>query len=248
LLCWRQDRLAEGVALRSNRELLSQSLAVLGPSPSDDALLAWDQSLAIVLADRDHIGAALFDSAGQFRRSAGNISSIGRDRARAVVPAASRTVELSDPYRSDDGSVHVQVAIPLEDQRAAPTAPPVFVVLDIDAKREMVSVLRGRAMPSSDSDVLLVRQQPDGVVVLIAVHGAGSPLVGTRIPANSGDVTAGRVARGEEGPFDGGHTERRALMLVWQRRQAALYRELYETEARTPAPGRVVRPCHAICQ
>jgi PAS domain S-box-containing protein len=282
LLGWRQDRLAEAAALAPNRQLLSQSLAVLGPSPSDDAQLAWSQSLAIVLSHRDHIGAALFDSAGRFCRSAGNVSSTGRDRARAVVAVAQRTrnVELSDPYRDDEGSVHVQVAIPLEDQRGASATPPIAVVLEIDAQRTLMSVLRGRAMPSADSDILLVRQQSDGVVVLVAVHGAGALDVGTRIPANAGDAIVERVAKGEEGPFDGrtlngapaigvtrkvGHTgwwlislvsseaaiaqtmmeswrlaaivglmvlaTGSVLMLVWQRRQAALYRELYETEA-----------------
>lgn len=282
LLAWREDRLSEAVAIQVNRQILTRSLASPESSPDDDGLRTWNQALAIVLARRDYAGAALFDGTGQFRRTLGSIACSGSDRGRQIVAAAqrSRRVEMSDPFSCVDGSVHMVVAIPLVGQGEPAPEGPVVLVIEIDPRREMEAVLRGRAMGTSTSEVLLLRGQPDGVVVLAGVRGSRTLPVGTRVTPRARNDMPGRVARGEEGTFDAptltgapalgvakkvGDTgwwvvslvpveetlsqptispwrvaavvgllvlaSGAILLLVWTRRQAALFRRLYETEA-----------------
>jgi PAS domain S-box-containing protein len=204
LLAWRESRLSEAAAIQANRQVLTRSLASPATAPDDDGLRAWNQVLAIVLARRDYTGAALFNETGQFRRPVGTIACGGSDRGREIVSVAqrSRRVEMSDPFSCVDGSVHMVVAIPLVDKGEPTPELPTVLVLEIDPRREMEAVLRGRALVSSANEVLLVRRQPDGVIVLAGVRGALTLSVGTLVPSRSRDDMPGRVARGEEGTFD----------------------------------------------
>jgi two-component system, sensor histidine kinase and response regulator len=205
LLAWRNEQVAEGSALASNTQLSSQSVALLGASPTNGARLAWDQSLAIVLAHPGRKAAVLLDESGQVRRAMGTLSPAIRDRAVTASAAARRTrrVEISSPYGSEDGSLAVVMAIPVQSPGADGARSPAAIALEIDAQRELAGVLRGRAAPSSNSDILLVNPGSPDASVLAGVHGSGPLFSGTQIAAASHPDIVGRLLRGEEGPFEG---------------------------------------------
>jgi PAS domain S-box-containing protein len=277
---WRSDRLEEAKAIQANRAFEALSLAVIEPRPAPATLEAWDQFVNVILSRNSYDGAALIDPLGQIKRSRGNVAPSSRYRPNDLqqAPPGTGAATLTEPHPAESGRNHVLLVVPL-----AGTGEPAGkarLVLEVDPRRELSPAVRGRGIPSSGTQTLLVRRESDAVVVLDSPESAEAPRVGTRFGLASAAGFVERVVRGVEGPFAGqdssGHRSvgaiRRVgrtdwwivttiptdsivaqargeawrlgiivglgalvatagLLLAWQRRQAALYRRLYEAEA-----------------
>ena len=277
---WRRDRLAEAAVLQADKPFLRLSRSILAPSAKPEVITAWDESVAWVRTRADIKGATLLDASGRPVHSLGAVSETDRTVVAAAAAAArSRQSAVSDPDHGPGGKPRMFMFVPLALAPARESSATAVLVLDIDPG-SLAAALKGRSMPASNSETLLVRRDADGLTVLAAAGSGKMPAVGDRFAGPLGGVALDRLVRGVEGSFDGpnlrgmaavgdarrvgdtswwvlstiavdavvGQTSREArllaglivlliaaagavMLLSWQRRQAGLFRELYEAES-----------------
>jgi two-component system cell cycle sensor histidine kinase/response regulator CckA len=202
---WRGIRFAEANALLSNREFVDLSIRLLKPNPTPEVRNAWNQVIAIVLTHPDYQGAALLDDKGQIRQSLGDIEEHALRQADPYALQASRSgrVQLSDPWPGSDGSPRMSLVIPLSsDAFGSPKRPPA-IALVLDPRKGLSVAVRGRNMPGSTVETVLLRREQGSVTVLDAPGIAGSPAVGMRLSVDAGGPSVARVVQGLDGAFDG---------------------------------------------
>jgi CheY-like chemotaxis protein len=107
LVAWRDERLAEGAALKANRQFVECSTAALAPTATPATILAWSGLLDVIRSRRDYVAAALLSADGQYRRVVGNVSPSIREHLAILLPEVLRSgrADLSDPFPIEGGRV-----------------------------------------------------------------------------------------------------------------------------------------------
>jgi two-component system, cell cycle sensor histidine kinase and response regulator CckA len=275
ILAWRDERLADGQALRSDAPFRELSHELAGDSPRAASGEAWDQHVALILTRRDYVGAALVTADGSVRRAVGKVSPTRLAAGWSAVASNSLAVVLSDPVPADAGHDEMVLWVALGERGEAPGRAPA-VALAINPEVEFAPLLRGRTVPNSSTQNCLVRAVPGGLIFL---GGASAGIAtGRRLATAEAGTVGARIASRQAGQFDGydlaglpaigaarpvgdtgwwmvstitlegiggGASEGwrvalivalivvaggATLLLVWQRKQAALYRALYQAE------------------
>ncbi|HIJ88360.1 MAG TPA: response regulator [Desulfuromonadales bacterium] len=206
LVLWREARLGDGNAIRSNPLLASRLRDYLnGSAPPTvlDECKVWLQGLrtsygyqsATLYRTDGTLVAAAIDDVRELDLFAGRLT---EETVRTPV------VSFSDFHKdASDGDIHLNLVVPIGHTVGRQFTTAAVLVMDIDPQQFLYPHIKSWPTASKTAETLMVERQGDEVVFLNELrHRSGTALT-LRAPLTDHTMPSVRAALGEEGIFEG---------------------------------------------
>lgn len=161
-------------------------------------------------------GVVLLDGAGRPLLAAGARREVPAD-VLVLMPRATADVQRTDLYREAGGELHLDWLVPIGG-RGRGSAPAGFVVLHVEADRELFPLIQSWHAPSATAESFLVRRDGDQVVYLNTLRHLPGPPLSHRAPFATSQLPAAMSLRGDPGHLHAGIDYRGVAVLAASQR------------------------------
>jgi len=211
---WKQERLVDGQTIQTDHSF-SQNIYTLLKNFND---------LSVIRENQDRLRALLFDpnysSAFLFNQSGERIMRVGEmnDQPGDMIPAAiqqtsiSHEITISDLYRASDGSVKMDMLVPifLSEQENKPAIAFVDFIISPDAY--LYPLIQELPDEEQTTETLIVQKQDENVLFLNDLRFTKNAALNLRIPLTKNDVPAVMAINGKTGIVYGNDYRGEAVM------------------------------------
>jgi PAS domain-containing protein len=203
---WRLERVNDGRFLGEN-SLLIRKFSEYLKNPTDlrfrnDIL----QSLKPLTENFDFKNALLIGIKGNVRLAYPFEDTLVCDNLRSLLPGIikQRKIVLTDLHKTTfDSLVHIDLVVPLIDQRQNDTLVSGLLILRIDPQRLLYPLIQSWPAPSKSAETLLVRREGDEVVYLNELRHLAHTELTLRKPVSSEKLPSVLAVQGITGTIDG---------------------------------------------
>lgn len=203
---WKLERIGDGQFLGENVLMVSKfSDFIQNP---DDKLLQKDiiQSLKSLTSNFDYKNVLLLDNNGNVKLAYPDQYALVGDHLKPLLPVIikKRKVVLTDLHKASlVGFVHLDLIVPLIDQRLNDTLVIGLLALRIDPQKVLYPLVQSWPTPSKSAETLLIRKDSDKIVYLNELRHVKNAELVLKMPLTDEMLPAVMAVRGITGTVNG---------------------------------------------
>lgn len=205
ILTWRSQFLIDGIRLQSSNDLLN-NIGSLVSAPSDVTILAenlkWMKSL---LSNPNYSSVYLLNRKGEPLLSVGDLGNWPTLPESIINNEGSPNdqIVMTDLFKAEDGSIYLDVIVPLINPYMGLSSIYSTVVMRIDPFVDLYPALQNWPSMYETAETLLVRKEGDKVLFLNQLRFRENTALALSLPLSTQDLPAAMAMNGTTGVVEG---------------------------------------------